>query len=609
MNDTIKSLIYTLVLIFSTFQLTSCSKDSDLLAEYVLNEDLLEFNNLVVNDNFSITYGQSAVLDVLRNDQFADLNNVTIVNTTTPQNGIVIINEDNTLTYTPSQDNSDSQEETSEESQDNLDTQEESSEESQDNSENQEGTTDTFDYTTEETNEDGEVTTEDGTVTVNTSESKIPTTGANVYYVTTEGKDSNNGESEATSWNIDHAFKVAKSGDFIHIKAGNYGSKNLVVRNSGTSANPIRFIGYTNNPGDVISNNGSTFSYGDSLDPTKMPLIKSSSKGQSGIGLHVWRNYIEIENFQIQLYERGIDANGETQIFKNIITYETGPQNINTPSGQGVVIRGNNTKLENSFDYNSVSQGITLNGATNAKITYCKVYNDNEINPGGYYILLGGGTKNAIVENCIIYRKSGLFHGGHGYVCKDVATNNIIRKSVAYNTGIEANFRDVHDNLWEDIEIYGNWPQPEAGDSSASIKLANGAHHNVFRNILLKDVKRAFVFEDWDDGFTGNGGDMAEGSHDNLFESIVVNNTSRLFYMAPGTSENTFSKNNTWNNCSFENIEITFALLTKNSNNLVKNSLFDNVEKWAVGNFDPNFDFQNCTMANTDFSIPGILKD
>ena len=379
-----------------------------------------------------------------------------------------------------------------------------------------------------------------------------------------------------------------------------------MFKNSGSTNSPIQFIGYSNNPGDINSIEGSTFNYGDSLDPTKMPLIKSNTNGESGIGIHIWKNYIQIENFQIQLYERGIDANGESQLFKNIITYETGPQNINTPSGQGIVIRGSNTKLENSFDYNSVSQGITLNEASNIEVIHCKVYNDNEINPGGYYILMSGGTTNSTVENCIIYKKPGLFHGGHGYVMKDVATNNTFRKSIAYNTGIEANFSDVHDNLWEDIEIYGVWPDSDQSDHSASIKLSNGAHHNNFKNILLKNVKRAFTFLDWDDGLVGNGGDLQQGSSYNQFDNITVENASRLVYFGEGESSNTFSSNNTWNNCEFKNIELGFALLTKNSNNIMNSCSFDNIEIWEMSSLEFNFSFEDCTLLNSQFTVEGL---
>jgi hypothetical protein len=150
MHKNLNFLTYALFSLLLTTQFTSCSKDSDLLSDYVLNEKLAEFSNLVVDDSFSVAQGQTAVLDVLRNDQFADLGNVTIISTTSPKNGTVTINEDNTLTYMPKEDTSEGELETTEEETD----------------------SDTFNYTAEETNDEGETTTEDGTVTIDQEESK-----------------------------------------------------------------------------------------------------------------------------------------------------------------------------------------------------------------------------------------------------------------------------------------------------------------------------------------------------------------------------------------------------------------------------------------------------
>lgn len=86
---------------FVFFVLFSCSKDTDLLSEYVVSSypEAKIVRNLVVNDNF-FSYGSETVtLDVLANDTFIDPENVEIVKTTDPQNGTVIINEDQTLTY------------------------------------------------------------------------------------------------------------------------------------------------------------------------------------------------------------------------------------------------------------------------------------------------------------------------------------------------------------------------------------------------------------------------------------------------------------------------------------------------------------------------------
>ncbi len=129
--------------------LFSCSKDADLLSEYVIAKDNdLQSIALLIDDSFYMAPGQNEiVMDVLNNDSFGANTQVTIVDTSIPKNGEVVINEDNTLTYSPQVQSS--QEETTTAS-----VQEPVQE-------------DTFTYTTEVTTEDNSTYREEATVTVN----------------------------------------------------------------------------------------------------------------------------------------------------------------------------------------------------------------------------------------------------------------------------------------------------------------------------------------------------------------------------------------------------------------------------------------------------------
>ena len=157
-----------LCLFFSIITLFSCSKDSDLMADYVaLDREILigkyvksdsylisiisntEEDNYeiainsgseatIVNDTYQISSSASIVLDVLANDTFKNIENVSIIETSQPNSGSVVINSDNTLTYTP---------------------------------ETTESIVDTFIYTAQVVNEDQSVTTEDGTVIVEVTNS------------------------------------------------------------------------------------------------------------------------------------------------------------------------------------------------------------------------------------------------------------------------------------------------------------------------------------------------------------------------------------------------------------------------------------------------------
>lgn len=56
------------------------------------------------NDQVQTTADKKVVIPVLKNDTYSDKNTATVTQTTTPAKGTVIINNDNTLTYTPNAD-------------------------------------------------------------------------------------------------------------------------------------------------------------------------------------------------------------------------------------------------------------------------------------------------------------------------------------------------------------------------------------------------------------------------------------------------------------------------------------------------------------------------
>lgn len=135
------------LLLFVFFQITSCSKDSDLLAEYVISDatDNIVVKNLVVDDTFETRPNISIILDVLSNDTYTNPDDVTIVETTAPMNGEVVIVENETILYIPP-------------SEEEVNLIDESSTEEE---------TDTFTYTTEVVNADQSIDSQTGTVTVN----------------------------------------------------------------------------------------------------------------------------------------------------------------------------------------------------------------------------------------------------------------------------------------------------------------------------------------------------------------------------------------------------------------------------------------------------------
>ena len=52
---------------------------------------------------------------------------------------------------------------------------------------------------------------------------------------------------------------TAVAGDTVHVKAGDYGSTNWETSNDGNASYPIKFIGYTTTPNDIVAINGCTY--------------------------------------------------------------------------------------------------------------------------------------------------------------------------------------------------------------------------------------------------------------------------------------------------------------------------------------------------------------
>ena len=116
---------------------TSCNKDSDLLAEYVIENP----NAILINDVVVTLANNPITIEPLKNDTFEDSEKVVITEVTPPKMGTAVVNEDNTVTYTPDNDITG---------------------------------TDEFDYTTSVTNPDNTVSKGTGSVTVTVTD-KTPT--------------------------------------------------------------------------------------------------------------------------------------------------------------------------------------------------------------------------------------------------------------------------------------------------------------------------------------------------------------------------------------------------------------------------------------------------
>lgn len=168
-------------LCFIAFLLSfSCSKDNDLLADYVLADaqGADKLITLIVDDKYITTPNTSVILDVLANDTYDEDSEVKILNTSEPLNGTVEIIDNKTILYTPGQIDVESTviegeiEDNTSAAVEGTDaaTEEEVEPITEEVTTSSEEATDTFSYTVEVIDEDETVSTEVGNVTVDVTE-------------------------------------------------------------------------------------------------------------------------------------------------------------------------------------------------------------------------------------------------------------------------------------------------------------------------------------------------------------------------------------------------------------------------------------------------------
>ena len=432
------------------------------------------------------------------------------------------------------------------------------------------------------------------------------------YYVATNGSSGNSGTSSGSPWSLRHMETkindgTVSAGNEIAVKAGNYGDIKLILTRGGTESQPIKIKGYTTTPNDINTTTESTYSYGDAIVTTILPTITNSGNGSSGNGIWLRDDYIWIENFQIRGYKENVNMYAVTGLtLKNIVSLEGGVQESDIAGGRGIIIRGNNHLIENCFDLNATGQGITLTDASNCTIRNCEVYSDNEINPGGYYIVILKNSYDNLVEGSTIWRKRGLFHGGHGLIIKDLAERNTFRNCTAYHTGIEVNFSGVKNNLYENITIYGE--NSLNGNFANCIRIGSGPSNNTFRNILLDDVRYGIEFRNNNDGPapTAPSTNADEGGHDNIFENIIVNKAQRLISYTRYASVSSASINNEFRNITAYDIIDTDLI---NNSHTITGTTFKNisVSNAASTNFlvgGGSISVSNSNFFDNDFTAP-----
>ena len=412
-----------------------------------------------------------------------------------------------------------------------------------------------------------------------------PDASTNIY-VSVNGSGSQNGTSENNAYTLSQALSNASAGQTIWVKAGNYSAKQ--ISRSGTASNPIKIIGYQNNPGD---NPDLNWQKGKDVDSSIMPLISGNGGGN---GLVISGNNIIIRNFQVTTFSYNVKGGSvENVILDNVISTYT-----ETKSGICFVFDTDNCKnvrIINSVAYNGGVAEIRIYGHHNL-VDNNQVVQDNT--GSDYYVVARGNF--SIFRNLYLERFVG--HTGHGIGLKSVGRQTEYNLCENIQVGgvkssIEARHDEVAYNVFRNIHVFDNGIGAEIG----GIHPSNGAHHNIFDNITVEVNEYGIrVDGSGEDPTATNAGNNNIIKNSNFY-SLNSQVGNGVFLNADTNGQNRSFDNNTIINCNFYNLKyvVNVATLANNNNHFI-NCNFVNVDR----NESAGFDYTNSNFYNNGFSTP-----
>jgi len=451
------------------------------------------------------------------------------------------------------------------------------------------------------------------------------------FYVTANGSASNDGTSENTAWSWPQAVANARAGDIVYVKAGNYSGFQVTFRNSGTSQEPIVFMGYKETPGDIdaeqqqLSNletrgrrgttklaNDATFNYKNGPSSEEMPFFQKNYR-RDETAMRIDGSHVHLKNFVISGYSTGvfINSSSDSAEIMNCIFHEQGNMNVGMRDtshpdrykGTGVWNKGAlNADIQFCTFLNVEQNALQFQGANTGVVANNMVYSYNTTNGTDYMFLItrNGNTysQDLVFEYNKCERMAGVPHGGHGFVIKNGGHSNTIRNFEVVNTSVEMNFANVYENLVEDGNIQGAFYND--GDPLSSVFFGNGAHHNTFRNLTIDNTWGAIACSSYGDGASNDPNiNTNYPGNDNKFINIVAKNSQYAFIMSEFGAEGSREAYDTmFINCTFYNVEYGVRANRPNSNIQFYNTTFNTTRGFVIESngfsLNNNTTFENC---------------
>jgi len=301
--------------------------------------------------------------------------------------------------------------------------------------------------------------------------------------------------SDATAWTWAEALNSAEPGQTVWLKAGDYGDLELESRRSGTESAPIKFIGYTNRPGDITGSILDTFEYlnpenaNTVIDDSRFPVLRGTNRDATGLFID-GESFLIFRNIQFERYHWNIWIYNASDglVFDNITTAnarialddDSGMNFFNGATGTG---RRHRFIRSLSFDASGANyRSYASNSLVKDSGFYAGIVGQWDTRPydqraTDYYVSLFGGSDSIMINN-VVHQVGELTHGGHaiGIRGQRECARNLFDGNTAFNTDetYYVSTHLAHHNVFKNNRAVGETR------GVAALVARDGTHDNVF---------------------------------------------------------------------------------------------------------------------------------
>ncbi len=437
---------------------------------------------------------------------------------------------------------------------------------------------------------------------------------ASIYYVKTNGNDTNTGINWSNAWQtIKKATSTMSNGDITYVSNGIYNETDIYFSKSGNSSNYISLIAY--NPLKVTINSYGTYCF--NIDLKNYIYISGFILRKAGTGIKISRSdFCIITNCKIIDNDRGIHIIGDTLGYNDPAT--------------------NNTIINCSFSNNTNNEAIFLDDRERYNVIKFNtmISNYNGISWGNGWA--DPPLVNYIISNYISHNSGrGLnlylsFVGGKIYG-NTINSNNhdgIYFQEVGKELIISNNI--IIGNNYSGVRFVGSWGSAPLGDKYFFNNLISKNYLygiNVDIRLGWEDAKNV-ILKDNIISFNNSGGIYFKGDNDSsvsnayIYNNKIYNNGAYGIYLEPFYKYSYISQNEIYNHKNniyvntITNIVINSNKITKATNGLYINNSYNieivanNITNNKYGIINGNNDLilltKNNLIQNKNYAISNI---